>query len=305
MSRALMTLAVLCALAPAALAQEREQARQAVASEVMASSDSDGNHTTKVSLGWDWRYAAPDQWSGVQVQDADFRGDGWRKREQRVYLAGAGAAGSWRWEGKLGSNGDRLLGSGSIHSQDPYRKELFVERDVLETRQGVRHGWVQTYAGAALDVPFSDRWSGTVLGALQDFGVGDNLRAHLRAYLIYALLPQQGLSLQLRTRYYHDSHTGEADYYTPGEYRQALGVLAWRRNVGGYQWYARAGLGRQRSGSDAWRQARLLEFGLDTPHWKQAWLRLDAGYSDMPAINGSADSGYDYRYALLQLRYAF
>ncbi len=304
MSHALKALAMVCALVPAAAAAQAQD-RQAARAGVMASSDSDGNHTTKTSLGWDWRYAAPDQWSGVQVQDARFSGDGWRKQEQRVYLDAAGAARSWRWEGKVGSNGHRLLGSGTIHSQDAYRKEFFAERDVLETRQGVRHGWVQTYAGAALDLPLSERWSGTVLGGLQDFGVGDNLRTHVRANLTFALLPQQGLSLQLRTRYFHDSHTGEADYFAPGDYRQALGVLAWRRYVGGHQWFARGGLGRQRSGDDAWRQARLLEFGVDTARWKQAWLRLDAGYSDTPAINGSTDSGYAYRYAQLQLRYAF
>ncbi|WDS37080.1 hypothetical protein [Pseudoxanthomonas sp.] len=302
--RNLITIAVLAALGAPAFAAD-DSAHQAVRADLVLGSDSDGNQTLKSNLGWDWRYVAPDQWSGVQVQDARFSGDGWHKQEQRVYLSGAGLAGAWRWEGDVGSNGHRLLGNASIHSEDAYRKEFFVERDVLETQRGVRNGWVQTYAGGALDLPLSERWSATTLAALQDFGVGDNLRSHLRANLVYALLPQQGISMQLRTRYYHDSHTGEGDYYAPGTYRQAMGVLAWRRYIGGTQWYARAGLGRQQSGDDAWRQARLLEFGVETPRWKQAWLRLDAGYTDTPAINGSSDSGYNYRYMQLQLRYAF
>lgn len=304
MIRLALAMAVLGALAEPAFAGGNAPG-QAARAELAASSDSDGNQTVKTGLGWDWRHAGPDQWSGVKVQHARFSGDGWSRQEQRVYLAAAGLAGSWRWQGQLGSNGHRLLGNASIHSDDAYRKEFFVERDVLETRQGVRNGWVQTYVGGALDIPLSARWSATTLAGLQDFGVGDNLRSHLRANLVYALLPQQGISLQLRTRYYHDRHTGEGDYYAPGDYRQALGVVAWRRYIGGTQWHARAGLGRQRGGEDAWRQARLLELGVETPHWKQAWLRLDAGYTDTPALNGSSDSGYAYRYAQLQLRAAF
>lgn len=304
MIRTLLTLAVLGALAAPAFAAD-DAIDQAARADLTVSSDSDGNQTIKAGLGWDWRYAAPDQWSGLQLQRVRFSGRGWSKQEQRAYLSGAGLAGRWAWEGDIGTNGHRLLGSASIHSDDAYRKEFFVERDVLETRQGIRDGWVQTYAGGALDIPLSERWSATTLAGLQDFGVGSNLRSHLRANLVFALLPQQGISVQLRTRYYHDSQTGEGDYYAPGTYRQALGVLAWRRYIGGTQWYARAGLGRQQSGDDAWRQARLLELGVETPRWKQAWLRLDAGYTDTPALNGSSDDGYDYRYAQLQLRYAF
>lgn len=297
-------LAMLAALSATAQAAS-ETPDRALQAQVFLGSDSDGNQTLKTGVSGDWTYTSYDQWSGVTVQDARFSGDGWRREEGRLFLTGAGHAGEWRWQGSVGSNGHRLLGSGTIHSEDALRKEFFVERDVLETRQGVRNGWVQTYAGAALDLPFSERWNATVLGGVQDFGVGDNLRTHLRANLVYAFLPQQGLSLQLRTRYYHDSHVREADYYTPGNYHQAMGVLAWRRYIGGTQWYARAGLGRQRSGQENWRQARLLEGGVETPRWKQAWLRLDAGYSDMPAINGSSDRGYNYRFVQLELRYAF
>ena len=176
---------------------------------------------------------------------------------------------------------------------------------MLETRNGVAQGWVQTFAGAGIDVPMGERWSASGVAGLQDFGVGDNLRTHLRGNVVFAVAPEQGLSLQLRTRYYRNSEPREADYYSPRWYGEALGVVGWRRHVGGYQYTARAGLGRQRSAGDTSKRARMLEVGVETPRWKDAWLRLDAGYTDTPVLTDTGTYSYSYRYLRLQAFVAF
>ena len=88
-------------------------------------------------------------------------------------------------------------------------------------------------------------------------------------------------------------------------YGEALGVVGWRRYVGGYQYTARAGLGRQRSAGDSSKRARMLEVGMETPRWKNAWLRLDAGYTDTPVLTDTGAESYSYRYARLQAFVAF
>lgn len=306
MKTAILATALLAALATPAWADEvAASPQQAVRTDLWFGSDNDGNDTRKYALGWDVRHDDLQHWWGVKVERARFSGDGWSESENRAYLAGAGELGGWLWEGEVGGNGHDLLGSASIHSQDARRKEFFVERDTLETRNGARNGWVNTFAGAAIDLPMGERWSASALAGLQDFGTGGNLRSHLRGNLVYALAPEQGLSLQLRTRYYRNSDPFEADYYSPDWYGQALGVLGWRRHVGGYQWTARAGWGRQRSSEEGWKNARLLEVGVETPRWKSAWLRLDAGYSDTPVATSTGSSDYAYRYANLQAFVAF
>jgi hypothetical protein len=304
MIRTGIAMALLLACAGVARADDGA-ARLALRADAWASSDADGNETQKLALGWDVSHRDLDHWWGAKVEHARFSGSGWSEREQRIYLAGAGDLGEWLWEGKAGSNGDDLLGSFSVHSQDPWRKEFFVERDTLETRRGAQRGLVQTFAGASIDMPLSQRWSATALAGAQDFGDGDNLRTHLRGNLVFALAPEQGISLQLRTRYYRNSEAFEGDYYSPPWYGEALGVLAWRRHIGGYQWSARAGWGRQRSAGDESKRARMLGVGLETPRWKDAWLRVDAGYTDTPVLADTGAGRYAYRYVQVQAVMAF
>ena len=296
--------ATMAALAAPAVASEGAH-RQAVRADAWASSDADGNQTRRLALGWDLAHRDLDHWWGVKVERAEFSGNGWHGHEDRAYLSGAGDLGTWRWQGDLGSNGSELLGRASLHSLDARRKEVFIERDTLETRRGVAAGWVHTFAGATVDLPMGERWSATLLGGAQHFGTGRNLRTHLRGTLVHALVPSQGISLQLRTRYHRNSHPYEADYFSPPWYGEAMGVAGWRRFVGGYQWRAAAGIGRQRNADDAWRRARMVEVGLETPRWRDAWLRVDAGYSDTPVLAGDGSGAYAYGYLRVQGVVAF
>lgn len=300
-----LLVATLAASAPAPADDGDDVARQAVRVDAWASSDADGNDTRRLTLGWDVVHRDLDHWWGAKVERAEFSGDGWHRHEERAYLSGAGDLGTWRWLGDLGSNGDDLVGRASIHSLDARRKEVFVERDTLETRSGVANGWVHTFAGATVDLPMGERWSATLLGGAQHFGTGRNLRTHLRGHLVHALVPSQGVSLQLRSRYYRNSHPREADYFSPSWYGETLGVVGWRRFVGGYQWRALAGIGRQRNADDAWRRARMVEVGLETARWRDAWLRVDAGYSDTPVLAGDGTDAYAYRYLRVQGVVAF
>lgn len=291
-----MSLALLVALAAPALGAEQDEVEQALRPELWVSSDADDSETHKFGLGWDFQRRDIEHWIGVKVENARFSGNGWSDTQQRVYFRAAGGDAGWRWQVAPGSNGHDLLGSASIHSVDDRRKEFFVERDVLETRTGVEQGLLQTFAGAAIDLPLDRRWTATALAGLQDFGSGDNLRTHLRGNLIYSVLPEKGVSLQLRGRYFRNSVAFEGDYYSPQWYGEALGVLAVRRHVSGYQWRAAAGWGRQRSDVEGWKSARMLELGVDTPRWKRAWLRASAGYKDTPVLSDTGATRYAYRY---------
>lgn len=307
MKRSGLALALSMALPLAAAAAQADDLspQQAVRPELWVSSDADGNETQKYGLGWDLRRYSDDRWWGAKVERARFAGDGWSETEERFYVRAAGGSGLWRWKADVGTNGDALLGSASLHSQDARRKEFFIEREILETRDGAERGLVQTFAGATVDLPMGERWTATGLAGVQDFGSGDNLRTHLRGNLIFAAFPEQGISVQLRSRYFRNSDPAEGDYYSPAWYGEALGVVALRRRYAGYQWRAAAGWGRQRSEGEDWKRARMIEVGVDTPHWKQAWLRATAGYKDTPVLNDTGVGSYAYRYLSVEAVIAF
>lgn len=288
-----------------------EQTAMALRPEAFFSSDADGNVVWKSSLGWDWRHRDREHWMGIDLQHARFSGEGWSHAEERLYARAAGTLGSaalsdesWRWHARIGSNGHTALGSMSLNTEGPNRRELFFEREALETRAGVERRQMYNFLGAALDHPFDARLSGTALAGWQTFGDG-NERLHLRANLVFAALPEQGLSLQVRTRYSHNSEPYLGGYYSPGWYGEALGVIAMRRVVHGYSWRAVAGLGRQRSADEHWKRARLLEFGFESPRWRRSSVRLIAGYTDTPVVNSNGSGSYRYRYGMLESVIAF
>lgn len=286
--------------APAAAQDEgAAPATDAWRPEAFVSSDTDGNDTRRLSLGWDWSRRDFEHWRGLRVEQARFSGDGWEDSSTRLFVRAAGGGDVWRWRGEVGTDGHDVLGSAILESEEPWRKEFFIERDVLDTREGFAQGRVHTFAGAALDIPLSERWGATGLVGLQHFD-GDNLRTHLRANLSYAVLPEHGLSLQLRVRQFDDSDPHELDYFAPGRYRQALAAVSLRRFVRGYQWRAVAGIGRQEfTGVDA-HPSRLLEFDVQTPMDRAYYLRATAGVTDVPAA-GAAGGSEDYRYMFLRV----
>ena len=303
-ARALVAAALWSALlVPLASAAADRAAPAAAGVEVFASDDADDTTVVKSAVVVHARYADAGRYLGLALEQARFRplGDrGWS--DHRAYLAFADRRGALAWNGRIGSDGHTLLGSAALVREGARRQEVFIERDVLETRAG-RDGRYVTFAGAAIDLPLDERGQQlTLLGGLQDFP-GDNLRTHLRATYSLPLLPAQGLSLQVRARTFHNSHPRELDYYSPRRFEEVLPMLRLRRFRGGWMYSAAAGVGRQRDTGSDWRSARLAEVTIESPRTSDDWyLRLHVLHSNTPVGDGT---NYGYRQLHLQAVKAF
>lgn len=289
---AAVALASLLAGAGAATAQAADTALR---TSLFASDDADDTTVLRSSAGALFGYAGPGHYQGVVLEDLRIRAAGGASwNDQRIYVAFA-REGELGWRGMVGTDGRTVLGSVSAVREGSIRQEYFVERDRLETRQGVEgDGLHHTFAGAAFDVPLDavKRHQVTLLGGLQDF-TGSNLRSHVRARYIAVVAPEKGISLQLRTRAFRNSEPFEADYYSPEWFVELMPTLQVRRFRGGWMYAAVAGWGRQRDSESDWRQARLVEFSVSSPQRAGAgYLRLNALYSNTPVGSGSS---YGYR----------
>jgi opacity protein-like surface antigen len=299
----LATLALfLAALIPAAAAAQADDAGQAnqvagpahaAGIDVFYQSDADDTEVVRTGINLDVVYHGPEQYRGVRLEKAWFNplGLGWHERD-RVYFRAADDAGDWKWQATLGTDGKTVLGSATVHDESSFRKEFFVEREVLETPQGLGRGIYYTFAGAAIDLPADDRNVFTVVAGVQDF-TGDNVRVHLRANYIHVLKPDWGLSAQLRTRWFHNSDPREADYYSPRWYVQILPLLQLRRTTdSGWHFLAAGGLGVQRDAGSRWRRASYLNAQVTSPHVSRGWaLTANALFTETPTA-----SGQSYRY---------
>lgn len=267
---------------------------------VFASDDADDTSMLETGLTLDYRFEDVERYRGIKLERLDIRplgGERWR--DHRAYYRFADYNDHWLWNGQVGTDGDTVVGNANFVRGGRVRQEYFVERDVLETPRGVE-GLHHTFLGASFDLPLGtgDRQQLTTLVGVQDF-TGSNIRAHLRASYIATVVPEWGLSAQLRTRAFHNSVPGEYDYYSPRWFAEALPVLQVRRFHDRWMYSAALGWGWQRSSGTDVREARLVEAAITSPRTGRDWyLRATASYSNTPT---GAGQSYGYRQLMLEL----
>ena len=288
---------------PVSVAQAAESFGHAVGTDLFVSTDADDTDVVKGGINLDWRFKGPELYQGIRLERARFKPLGGRSKDfDRVYLRYGDRAGHWAWTSQVGTDGHTALGSVTVHDDARFRKEFFLEREILETPQGIHKGIYYTFGGGALDLPINDRNTVTVVAGLQAF-TGKNERLHLRGIYTHVVKPDWGLSVQLRGRYFHSSHPGEYDYFSPRWYSEVLPVVQLRRYSGGWRYSLAAGIGAQRDSGSDWRSSRYVNAQVTSPAVGRRWF-VKAGlvYSNTPVGSGYV---YDYTQFNLALTHAF
>jgi hypothetical protein len=280
------------------------RADPAVDVETFYSSDKAGFDTYKQLFGIDFSYRDPEHYLGLAAQYARYSGPDFHAEDNRAYLRYAdthdnGDGTNWKWNGTLGFDEHTWLGSAEVYKEaaDGSRDDVFVERDLVETKLGTADQIYYTLLGYAKDFSFTPRFSATGVVAYQDFS-GDNARTLLRGRISYVLSEDYGISAQLRTRWFYDSTPNEYDYFSPRWYGEWIPTLAMRRFYGGNQFYAALGYGQQRTSDSGSRSARLAEVGWTSPKRGAWYAKINAGYTDTPLTNAYV---YAYRYINAQV----
>ncbi|GAA4747514.1 hypothetical protein GCM10023264_11560 [Sphingomonas daechungensis] len=296
----LLLVAGLASLPSPAAAQASDQATgPAVGVELFASTDSDHTDVVKLLGRGAILDAGPDRYFGVAIEQAWFSPLGQKTRkDQRVYADLAGKAGKdWLWKARLGTDGKTWLGSANLRSKD-WSKEVFLEREIIETPRGVDEGLYYTFLGASFDVPVA-KDTLTFTGAVQAF-TGRNERLHARASYVHVIKADIGLSAQLRTRFFHSTAPGEYDYYSPKNFFQLLPVVQMRRfTTSGWMLLGAVGYGAQRATGGGWASARLAEVRVESPRGRHAFRAFAQAQYSNNSISGSGN--YDYVMARIGL----
>ena len=279
----------------------------AIGADLFASTDADDTDVIKAGVSFDWMHDNPDRYLGIRLETAHFKPLGQTSTDdQRVYLRFADTHGPWKWNGQIGSDGDTVLGAFSLHKENRFHPEAFIEREIIETPIGVNQGLYYTFVGGAVDLPINDHNNLTFVAGVQDF-TGDDVRTHLRINYVHVLKPEWGLSAQIRTRYFHSSDPGEFDYFSPRWYAEILPVIQIRRYSGGWRYVVAAGLGAQRNAGADWRSSRYFNAQITSPPIANTlgrnWAVTAAfTYSNTPVGSGNT---YDYNQLTLGLTHAF
>jgi hypothetical protein len=170
--------------------------------------------------------------------------------------------------------------------------ELIAAGDVVGTRAAIERGITYGLLAASVEQQFGERVTGILLGGWQPFTDG-NSRALLRARLIVALLPEQGLSFQARWRQYRSSDPDvDGAYFNPDEYRNWDAGLSLRRRVGEWTVAGLAGAGRERVDTAEWQTTGIAELRAEGPLAGRARIAVSVLYSRAAGFVASDDYWY-------------
>ena len=289
-----------CAASGPAFAQDTT--RPAVGADLFYSTDSDDTEVVRAAAEFDLRNYGENDRLGLRVERAWYTPQGQdTTSDDRVFVQLGKEIGDWQVRARVGTDMHTIIGALSANDQAKFRKEVFLERDIVPTPRGLDDTPIySTFGGAAIDIPLNERNVVNLLAGYQTF-TGDNERVHLRGTYIHVLKPEWGLSAQLRGRYFNSSTPREFDYYSPEYYIQVLPVLQLRRWLGeGWMVQAAGGIGAQKDDVSDWRQSNYAQLRVESPRGDYDWaVNGEVTYSNQPSDNAVAGSGYDYFQTLL------
>lgn len=292
---------VLLIAAAAALVATSALAQSAVVSDLQLSNDADGFQTFRVRAGGYLRYDSPFQFAGVVAQTSAYDHRDWSenatgvlatwRRQRRDTLAGsAGEAGLVRVGGRTRAVGDATW---TFRPRPRTGFELIAAADVVETAPALEQGISYLFAGASAEQQFGERLTAVGLVGHQRF-TDDNDRLHLRGRLIWLLVPEHGVTAQVRFRRFDgDEIVRPAAYFNPAEYDEWQAALTIRKRHAGWQWYGVAGAGTESVDGTDRKGTALVEFRAEGPIRGETRLIVRGGYSRAAGF-GNVD-GYWYR----------
>lgn len=282
-----------------AMAQEQLVFQPSAGFEVWSSTDSDDTEVVKVLGRALWHFDGRDEFQGIAIERLWFKSEGKQARKQeRIYLDFADKMErNWLWRARVGTDGNTLIGSVTLRDSD-WSREIFVEREIIETPRGVDEGLYYTFVGGSLDLPASERDVFNALIGVQEF-TGKNERLHVRGTFVHVINSQKGLSGQLRVRFFHSTAPGEYDYYSPRNFFQVLPVVQMRRfDRTGWMFLVAFGYGAQKAKGTRWQDARLADIRIESPASSQR-LHL---FGQLQYTNNSLSGGAgDYHYVMTRL----
>lgn len=315
MKNKLRTPALLCAmicagLTPNLIHAQSNESWGLLSPTISAYSDNDQFKSVKAGVGLLPLYKDGQHYTGIQALHHSFEQYEWKKDASQVSLVSESIdpKNGLGHKVNLGLNqmGNHTLVNADMNYAMSLREgtnaELFYNRDWVETRNSLDRGIKYDYYGGSLEQRLSERW--TVIGLLGQHRFSDNnTRNHIRGKLIYDLLPEQGINLQLRHRQYRNSRQEtNGNYFNPNEYEEQMLAVAMRQRVQSWMLSGLIGVGRQKVNEDPRTSTHLYELEANSPITKSIVFKSKLGYGQSATFNGP---DYKYRYLNTSMIFSF
>jgi len=244
---------------------------------------------------------SPFRYAGVAAQTTHYTQSGWHadapavlflwRDQRRETLAGVMAEGGVvRVAGRIRPIGDATW---SLRPAARTGIEFVAASDLVETRRAMERGTAYTFGAVSMERELTKRLTVIGLAGAQRFTDGND-RIHLRGRLIWLLVPEQGISAQLRWRQYRSQQLDVDDaYFNPGRYREWQAGLAMRKRYAGFVWTATVAAGREEIDRNERHPTKLAEMRAEGMLGNGMRLAVHASYNRSAGF-GIRDN-YSYR----------
>ncbi len=273
----------------------------------LISHDSENFNVKKITLGALPLYNDALHYQGVQVSDFSYSSNDWSKSSTQVNYINK-SINKKDYIGYTVNLGIKNLDHHNLATADinygiklgeTTATEVFFNRDYVETVNSLNGGIYYNYYGASIQQEFLNRFTLIGLIAQHQFS-DDNTRNHIRARLIYDILPEYGINLQLRHRRFTNSDDPKGNYFNPDQYFEDMLAVGYRKRIEGWMFSSLVGMGKQKINGDKMTDTMLIEAEVTSPLVNRFYLNSKAGYNESAGFNGP-----DYRYQYIQANLIF
>lgn len=292
---------------PSRAEEESNNKKALSAPNVYIASDSEGFSTYKYSAGFLPLYEHGEKYTGLSYQHNYFTQTGWDSSAE-VYTLLTKAINPQTGLGynlNVGynlQNGYKLLTTDSNYSfrvTDSTKAEVLISRDRVETQSSLANGIYYTFGGVSVEQQIIERL--TAIAMIGNMYFSDtNIRPTVRAKLIYDLIPEHGLTAQLRYRQYRDTNTNVVNnYFNPSDYNETMIAFGARTRIAGWVLSGTAGVGRQTVNQDPSTTTQLYELAATSPIASNGYyFKTRVGYGKSAGFLGP---NYFYHYIMEEL----
>jgi hypothetical protein len=293
-------------------AQEDAVSKQAVSiPNAYIGSDSEGFSTYKYNAAYLPLYEHGEKYTGLSYQHNYFTQNNWNSSAE-VYTLLTKAINPRTGLGynlNVGynqENGHQLLTTDSNYGfrlTDTTKAEVMLNRDRVETQNSLNNGIYYTLGAASVEQQLVERLSAVVFLGNMYFS-DTNTRPTVRAKLIYDLVPEYGLTAQLRFKQFRDTNINVPNnYFNPDHYSETMIAFGARKRIEGWMISGTAGVGRQKVSQDPSTTTQLYELALASPvASNDYYFKTRAGYGKSAGFQGP---NYFYRYVMEELIFPF
>jgi hypothetical protein len=294
------------------IAQEEPPSKQAISvPNVYIGSDSEDFSTYKYNAGYMPLYEHGEKYTGISYGHNYFTQNDWDSSAE-VYTLFTKAINPRTGLGYIANigynlqNGHKLFTTDSSYGfrlTDTTKGEVFVARDRIETQNALNNGIYYTFPGASIEQQIIKRL--TAIAMVGTMYISDtNTRPTVKAKLIYDLIPEYGVTAQLRYRQYRDTNTSVPNnYFNPSTYNETMIAFGMRKRISGWVVSGTAGVGRQNISQDPTTTTQLYELGITSPvNSNDYYFKTRMGYGKSAGFLGP---NYFYRYFMEEIIFPF